>query len=80
MKRSAVSSIMLLAGLLSACSISASIAPTDRSEINVGATRTVVEEAVGKPFNSLQVASGTADSYWYNATHSHAGPFSIASY
>ncbi len=59
MKRVALSSIVVLAALLSACEI----APTDTSGIKVGATRATVEGVLGKPVKSVQTDSGRIATY-----------------
>ncbi len=62
MKRVALSMIVFLAVLLSACAIP----PTDLSGIKVGATRATVEGVLGKPVKSMQTDSGKIDTYKYN--------------
>ncbi len=62
MKRVALSMIVFLAVLLSACAIP----PTDLSGIKVGATRATVEGVLGKPVKSVQTDSWRIDTYKYN--------------
>ncbi len=62
MKRVALSMIVFLAVLFSACAIP----PTDLSGIRVGATRATVEGVLGKPVKSMQTDSGKIDTYKYN--------------
>ena len=62
MKWVALSLILLLAALLSACAI----APTDTSDIKFGATRATVEGVLGKPVKSMQTDTWRIDTYKYN--------------